>query len=181
MSFVGIIKANQIQYNEYDLMHTNFTDEKIHNQLDELITMEKINSNDELMQCIFKTLFSSISQNSEKPERSDNLDDIYKNFAIHTGNVSHAYNDLYQICNLYITKEMFEEMKNTNLKVKYNGACSFLSDIKMPIFGDAVIFKIDTFNNNNKLIDITKEDIISQYKQKFVHKGIVVSQNGNIE
>src|SRR5947207_14693173 len=114
MSFVGIIKANQIQYNEYDLMHTNFTDEKIHNQLDELITMAKINSNDELMQCIFKTLFSSISQNSEKPERSDNLDDIYKNFAIHTGNVSHAYNDLYQICNLYITKEMSEEMKNTN-------------------------------------------------------------------
>ena len=115
MSFVGVIKANQIHYSEHDLLHVNFTNEKICDQLDELISMKTVNTN-ELMQCIFSTLFADLSETINNIETES--DNKYKNFAIHTGIVSHTYNDMYQICHLYITKETFEEMKTNNLKVK---------------------------------------------------------------
>lgn len=174
MTHVGIIKSNNIQYKEFELLHSNFTLDKIDDQLDEFIDMQKVTSNDDLMRCIIDYLLSDIQKNK-------NIDpNISSQFAIHTGIVKSVYNDMYQICHLYLTKELFEQAINAGIELKYNGICSYLTDMKLPIFGNAVIFKINT-HNNNKLQNLTKNEINELYRQKFVHTGIVLKINGAID
>jgi hypothetical protein len=173
MTDILIIKSNDINYLESDMIRTNFTHEKISEILEPYCEFVKLSNtqNDSLMEIIIKSLFEDMNIDEEMNTK----------LGIYTGSVSHINNELYQICHLYITKDIFDDMINSNIQLKYNGIARYLTDGNVPVFGNAVMFKIDTFNDNNILNTLKNDELVDQFIYKFIHKGIVLGIDGEID
>ena len=167
MALIGIIRPNNLQYKETDYYKNNFDIEKLADKLEDYIEFKKIELlTDDLMETIGKTLYEGIEGTHK--------------YAIHTGIVLNEHNIMYQICHIYFTNDVYEEIKNKKLKMEYNGICTYLTDMKAPVFGNAVIFKIGTSLNGSKLLSMFESEICDIYRKKFIHKGIKITTNGDI-
>lgn len=158
---VGIIDVNDLRYNETDMSHSNFSHEKIIDILSDYITLKNVTDEDEMMNTVVNEV-------------------VYKDveYPIHTATVRNVDNDLYQMCHISQSKEIYEEMKSKS--VGYNGIASYLTDMGLKVYGKAVIFKIDTATDPNKLKTITLDEITDILISKFVHKGVILSTDGSV-
>jgi len=163
---IAIIKPNSIRYNETDLVRTNFTHEKTEDLLEDNIVYKTVTNDNEFMKILIDTLTENI------PE-GDNF------LAFHTGIVRHVGDELYQICHVYATPELHDYIKQIDLK--FNGISTYLTDALTPVFGNAVVFKIDTLNNENKLDTLTESNLIEIYNNKFIHKGVILNVDETID
>lgn len=166
MPSIAIIKPNSLRYNEENMIKSNFTTEKIEEALEDFIIYKKINNNDELMETIITELSHGLSA-----ESFNNL------FAIHTGVISHINDELYQLCHIYVTRENHEAIINNN--IKYNGIASYLSDTNIPVFGTAIMFKIDTIADGNTLQYMNDTHVYQQFINKFIHQGCIINIDTN--
>lgn len=156
---IAIIDVNDLKYNECDMIHSNFSYQKISDILIDYITLKDVSDEDEMMQVIINEV---ANKNPDYP--------------IHTATSRNMYTDLYLMCHISPSKEIYQEFKLQD--VKYNGIASYLTDIGLRIYGKAVIFKIN--NDNNKLQTITLNEITEIFISKFIHKGIVVNTDDDI-
>ena len=155
---IGIINVNDLRYNETECTHVNFSQQKILDVLSDYITLSEVSNKDEMMQTILDTV---VGTNTDLP--------------IHTATVKNVHDDLYLLCHIAPTKEVYEELKSQH--VKYNGIASYLTDTCLKIYGQAVIFKL----NSNELETITLHDITEIFISKFVHKGVIVNTNSSMD
>ncbi len=156
---IAIIKENPIHYNENDIKMNNFSYDNVESLMEDHIIFTTIDGNDGLI---------------------DELQKISKtNILMHTGIVSHQNDILYQICHLSILDQ--NELNSENTKnLKKNGISNYLTDEITPVYGDSLLIKINSKDDNYTLIDITLHDVIVEFKKKFVRNGIMLSVNGDI-
>lgn len=162
MKKIAIIDINDLKYNELEMVHSNFTREKINDLLLDYITLKDVSNEDEMMQVVIDEV---VGENNDYP--------------IHTATTKNIYHDLYLTCHISPSKEMYEEFKSKS--IKFNGIASYFSDIGLKIYGKAVLFKLDTKNDAYKLLSITMDEIVDIFISKFVHKGVILNLDGSID
>lgn len=159
---IAVIDQNDISFTETNISRTALSRENISDLLSDEVNIVSVKSNEDLMEVIIQSIFN----------------DKYDNEAIHTGTVSHMNDDLYQICHIMVTPESYSKIKS---KFKFNGIATYLTDFEAPVFGPAVLFKISTENNDNKLSTLSMNEIIDLFTSKFVHQGIIINPNGTLD
>lgn len=159
---IGIIDVNDIKYNESDMLHSNFIHENINETLSDFIVLKSVSNEDAMMQTIVDEVVADETS-----------------YPIHTAVIKHVNDDLYIMCHIAPSKEIYEELRSKS--EKYNGIASYLTDMGLRIYKKAVIYKVDTRNNTNKLKSITMEEITSLFINKFVHKGIILNIDDSID
>lgn len=159
---IAIIDTNDLKYNESDMLHIKFTYETIHDILSDYISFTEVSNDNEMMQILINEI---VANEIEYP--------------IHTATAKNINNDLYLICHINPSKEIYEELKSKS--IKYNGIASYLTDIGIKIYGKAVMFRLDTEDNNYVLKNITIDEITEIFISKFVHRGIILNVNGTID
>ena len=156
---IAVIKENPIHYNENDIKMENFSYDNIESLMEDYVTFVSVDGNNGLvneLQKISKT-----------------------NILMHTGIISHQNDILYQICHLsFLNKDELNGEHTKNLKK--NGISNYLTDEISPVYGDTLLIKIDSKNDNYTLIDVTLHDIITEFTKKFVRNGIMLSVNGDV-
>ena len=163
MSNLAIIDVNDIKYNETDMTHSNFEREKISDILSDFITLKSVNNNDEMMDVIIKNVVQ---------------DDA--SYHLHTAIVAHVGDDLYMMSHINPSKEVYEDLKAKS--AKYNGIASYLTDLGLRLYNKAIIYKINTSNDdNNTLVSITEAEVVDLFIGKFVHKGVIINVDGSMD
>lgn len=158
---IAIINTNDLKYSETDMLHSNFSLQMIKDVLSEYIVLKEVSNEDEMMENIIVEIVGN-----------DNT------YLIHTATTKNVDNDLYLICHIFPSKEIYEELKLKS--EKFNGIASYLSDVGLRIYRKAVIFKLDTSISPNKLKSITMDEITDIFISKFIHKGVILNINGSI-
>jgi len=159
---IAVIDVNDLKYNESEMVHPNFTQEKISDILSDYITLKEVSNENEMMEAIVDEI---VGNENEYP--------------IHTATTKNVYDDLYLTCHISPSKEMYDELKSKS--IKFNGIASYLTDVGLRIYGKAVLFKLDTKNDANKLKSITMEEITDIFINRFIHKGVILNTNGSID
>jgi len=159
---ICVIDTNDVRYNETDMMHRNFASDTINDVLEDCISFVKINSKDDLLENIVKEI---VNYDNEIP--------------IHTATIKNKNNDLFLMCHIAPSKEVYEEMKSK--KVKYNGIASHMTDLKLRVYGKAVLYKLDASSEEPNLANITSDDIVELFVSNFIHKGVIVNVNGTFD
>lgn len=159
---IAIIEPNDVSYSEHNMMHQTFTYEKVEDLLTDHIEFKKVNDHDDMM----KVIIAQVVNNDP-------------DFPIHTAIVSNVLDELYMMCHIYPTKEIYEEFKA--IKAQFNGIASYLTDMNLKLYQKAVIFKINTKNNQNKLESISMGEIVNLFTSKFVHKGVLLNLDGTLD
>lgn len=154
---IAVINENGIHHTEQQMTHAYFTLDNIEDLLEDYIEYKNINEN-ELIDFI--------------------MDTIGVDFSIHTGVVSHVMDTLYQIIHIDVMKETHDEIIVNH---KLNGIATYLTDTNLPVFGRAIMIKIDTSSNKNTLVNLYEHDIYDLYRGKFIHKGVQINENGNMD
>lgn len=160
---VGIIEPNDVYYNEQDMTFANFKTEKITDMIEDTIEFKTIKNQSELVDFIITEICGNIK------------------LPIHTANVSFNDDVLYQMCHINLNEESHSIIKKEN--IKKNGIASYLSDLKLRVYGKAVIFKLNKPDNSDigTLVNINAQDIVDIYTSKFIHIGSILSPNKNIQ
>src|SRR5437879_5479168 len=99
---IAIIKPNSMRYYDSDLLRINFTEEKTSDMLEDYVVYKTVNDNNEFMETLICIL-------------TENIPEENTSFAFHTGIVRHIDDELYQICHIYATPELHEQIKQINL------------------------------------------------------------------
>ena len=159
---ICIIDTNDVRYNETDMMHRNFASDTINDALEDHIKFIKINNKDDLMENIIKEI---VNYDNELP--------------IHTATIKNVNNELYLMCHIAPSKEIYEEMKIR--KIKYNGIASHMTDLKLRVYGKAVLYKLDAINEEAELDNITTDDVTNLFISNFVHKGVIINVDGSMD
>lgn len=159
---IAIIDVNDVTINESDMIHDNFTFDKIEDTVTEFVVLKEANNENEMMQIIVDQVLELVNGSNDYP--------------IHTATVKNYKNDLYLLCHINPSKEIYEEFKKN--KIPYNGIASYLTDLGLKIYSKAVLFKLDL--TTNKLLTITMDEICQLFISKFVHKGIIIDKNGSL-
>lgn len=159
---IAVINTNDLKFNESELMHSNFTFDRIYDLLSDYITLREVNDENEMMQNIINEIVGEETH-----------------YQIHTAMVKYEYDDLYMMCHIMPSKETYEELKQKS--VKYNGISSYLSDVGLKIYGQTVLFKLNTYNDANNLCSITMEKCVELFTNKFIHKGVILNTDGSMD
>lgn len=156
---IAIIETNDIHYDiNTDIVHANFTHDKIDDIMSEYVELINITSKDALMETI-------VTEISGKDYANQDL-------TIHTSLVENTDNNLYMMCHFNLSEISYPEFKKR--KIPQNGIASYLSDNKMRVYGKTVLFKMDTCANTNDIVSITMDEIIDLFINKFIHKGVII-------
>jgi len=157
---VAIIDTNEISYDYFTIRQSNFTQDKIHDKLDEFISFKYIEDEKDLMNFIIAEI-------------------VYDNklYNIHNGIVSHILDELYLIFHINMDEDAYINVKSN--KEEYNGIASYLSDQTLKVYKKAIIIKMNT--SNNKYVNINLDNIITLFINKFVHTGIIINIDKSIE
>lgn len=159
---VAIIDINDLKYNESEMVHPNLTHERVYDILFDYITLKEVPNENEMMQIIVDEI---VGNENEYP--------------IHTATIKNKYDDLYLMCHISPSKEMYEEIKSKS--IKFNGIASYLTDMGLKIYGKAILFKLDMKDGVNKLLSITLDEITEIFISKFIHKGIILNTDGSMD
>lgn len=165
----AIVECNDIKFYEDNYDHRTFSRENITELIEDYIEFKNIKQDD-----FIETLINIIGNHPN---------------GLHTANINHDVNTLFQMCHIYKSDSDNNIMDNTTDIItdtttniankqnnnKFNGIASILTDMAaFDVYGKAIIFKIDTTDDINKLDKITLDDIIDKIIQKYVHKGVVI-------
>jgi hypothetical protein len=158
---IGVIDVNDLKYSDDQMTHTTFSKQKILDILEDYIVFKEVSNDDNMLELVVDEL-----QGAE--------------YLIHTATVKNIYNDLYLMCHIAQTKEIYEDLKTKG--TKYNGIASYLTDTGLRVYGRAVIFKLENDNGDKcKLKSITLDEITDMFISKFVHKGVIANVDGTID
>ena len=160
MSNIAIIDTNDVSFHDSNMQRSQFTYESLEDRLEDYISFKPVKDDSDLLSLIIK-----------------DVADENNKYDIHTGIVSHILDELYLICHIRPSKELYDEFKTQGQK--YNGIASYLTDENLRIYKKAILIKLDTINNTNKIGTITMNNIINVFTKKFLHKGVLVSGDGN--
>ena len=89
MKIVIILEPNNVQHSENQMTRLNFSLDRIEDTLEDFVEFINVTGRSTLLQ----TIIEKLTINDDVPD------------GIHTGTVSHDYDDLYQICYSHVTRE----------------------------------------------------------------------------
>jgi hypothetical protein len=159
---VALIKENSIKYNESDIKIKNFTQENIEELFEDYVSLIDV-SEEKLIETVVKYV---------RPQGLESA-------LLHTGIINHFNDQLYVICHYQVTEQ--NEIENKKMSLKKNGIAKYFSDVIQPVYGNAIVYKIFTRDDINVPISINLNEMICEYKKKFVHIGIKLHPSGKYE
>lgn len=149
MSFtIAIIKENTFNYSDVDKTCGKLTNDVLENDLEDHVEFKKVADNDEMLEIICKTI------KLEKHMIANN---------------TIVYQDSFHVYELY----HIENTENKNI----NAIAISLANFTYRIIGSAVLVKYKLNNDfTGTPCEITIGDIITLYKNTFIHTGLVIDE-----
>lgn len=159
---IVIIEPNDVSFTETNISRAALSTENISDLCSEFTKLINVKTDDEFLGTIIDSIFGN----------------KYENEAIHTASVSHINDDLYQMCHVMVTHDSYDKIKS---KFAFNGIATYLTDANAPVFGPAVLFKINTTNNQNSLSSVTNITTTELFRTKFIHQGVIINTNETLD
>ena len=96
---IGIINTNDVRYDGINANYNNLTKEKITDLLEDIIDFETVDNPDKMMDVIIEKVAE------------------LKDYSLHTSNIYYVNDELYQICHILQSKELYDKASPNSARI----------------------------------------------------------------